>query len=215
MKSTCVALGCCLLVTGCAYMGVVPDEGAEAFAGVRPSETPLFESAALVVNGSHEGYDRRTYAADLALEKQAWSFIQSAFLEKRLVLKRPGTEEPGDLQVLFEFRLEDDVHPMHRSISTFTLGCFPMWKMVRLEAAARCRVEKVWLPNFHFEEEVLVYYSPVLAPVSPFMGEEPIKRLFRAVGCSLTTHVLREIRRQRLLEAHPDNPLRDDIDSKP
>ncbi len=201
-------------MTGCTYMGVVPDEGAEAYPGVRPFETPLFESAALVVNGSHEGHDRQTYAADLALEKRAWRSIQSAFLEKRVVLKKPGVEEPGDLQVLFEFRLVDDVHPLHRSVSTLTLYCFPMWKMVRLEAAARCKVGKVWLTDFHFEDEVLVYYNPVLAPVSPFMGESPIPRLFRAVGRSLATHVLREIRRKRLLEAHSGSFMRGDVDSK-
>jgi len=199
LKSMGAVLGC-LLLSGCAQLGI-PDENARAYPALRAFETSPFEAATVMVNGTYKGFSNQVFVADLGDERQAWSSIRDAFEEKNLIRKVDSAwEESGDLHVLFEFQIEDDVHPLHRTVSRMTLTVFPLWKMVRLEAIARCQVGKKWLPNFHFEEEVLVFDSLFTLPVRLFMERDPVKHLFQEAGHGLTTHVMKEIRRRHLLE---------------
>jgi hypothetical protein len=193
---TAILIAVVLGLGGCANMPVLPDEDSEAYDAepVRPS--PVFPSAAVVVDGGLHGLERRYPGGGGESRMHLWNAIRDAFKEKGLAGKVTGADEPADLKIVCEFLLQDDNNPLHSGFSLITLYLFPHWKMVRLTARARCQVRREFLPDFDFEEELLVYKNPILLPFSPFYAGDPGNCLFTSAGQALTVHVLKSLRRE-------------------
>ena len=179
---------------GCANMAVLPDENAEAFASEAALTTPAFKKASVAINGTWYGQERGTPGAMVAAEQQGWHAVRAALAEKQIAAEVEGAGLPGELTILFEFMLEDDSHPLHTGFSRLSLYLFPEWKMVRLSVRARCRVKGESIPDFDFEEEKLIYKSPLLLPVSPFAGGSAVEQLFDAAGRALAVHLVKNLR---------------------
>jgi len=193
---TAILIGLVLVSGGCANMPVLPDEDAEAYEAEPTRATPVFPSAAVVVSGALHGLERRYPGGDGESRVHLWNSIRDAFEEKGLAGKVTGADEPADLKIVCEFLLQDDNNSLHSGFSLLTLYLFPHWKMVRLTARARCQVRREFLPDFDFEEELLVYKNPILLPFSPFYAGDPGNRLFAAAGQALTVHVMKSLRRE-------------------
>lgn len=183
--------------TGCAYTAVDPDPRAKRFAAMAPAATPVVERALVVVNGAYYAFDARVPGAALSAEKRMHAEVSAALRESGVVRAVSAPPDDGELQVLVDFILEDDVDQIHRTFSMLTLYAFPMWKMVRLSARARLGVGGETLPTFRFESEVHEYRSPLFLVALPFNGPKPIARLCREAAQSLAVHVTRMLEGRR------------------
>ncbi|MBN2489614.1 MAG: hypothetical protein JXQ29_02040 [Planctomycetes bacterium] len=181
------------LLAGCANLSVATDSRTRAYADAAPLAEPAFHEVALLVSGAYSGGGRRYPGAALRAERAAWNAFRTALEAKRVVGAVGGAETRGDAEILVEFLLEDDDDTFHAGFSLLTLHVFPHWKMVRLSVRVRCKTAAGFLPGFDFEDERLVYRSPVLLPLTPFAAADPVRELCTAAAQGFAMHVLRSV----------------------
>ncbi len=194
-----------LLMPSCAYLQLDREELAVDYTYAAPFRKPPFETAAIVVNGEAFTATRNVPGLALGDEKAHYRALVDAFREKAIFAR---LAEPGDkpaLEIACDFRIEDDVNALHRSVSMLTLYVFPYWKMVRVSVIAEVRSTDFRFDPFWFEDEVQVYVSPILFPGVFFAGRpNPEQRLAEQAGHALAMHVIRTVRRLRTADACPE-----------
>lgn len=194
-----------MLLPSCAYMQLDREDLAVDYAYAAPFRAPPFETAAIVVNGEAFTATRNVPGLALGDEKAHYRALVDAFREKAVFARLAEPGEKPALEIACDFRIEDDVNALHRSVSMLTLYVFPFWKMVRVSVIAEVRSTDVRFDPFWFEDEVQVYVSPILFAGVFFAGRpNPEQRLAQEAGRALAMHVIRTVRRLRTADACPE-----------